>query len=138
MAIEDIKHDRAKYAFGRVREVAKRNDKAQQKYRTAVLSSATLIRNAGLLQALAYYLSKDEYRQLATDIIEWRRIKPNTAKTNLNDVYQVLLDLSDEELMKRTNEAMALITWLKRFSEATLKDKVGEKKENAESTREQL
>jgi CRISPR type III-B/RAMP module-associated protein Cmr5 len=117
----NLEHERAKYAFDRVERIKGKNDeKAEKKYRSAVLSSGALIHKAGLLQTLAFYLSKPDYRPLAEDILSWRGIKEGS-ETAPFSIYKNLLTLKDEDIIHKTQEARALVIWLKRFAEGMLK-----------------
>ncbi|RKY69196.1 MAG: type III-B CRISPR module-associated protein Cmr5 [Candidatus Latescibacterota bacterium] len=122
MIYRNLDHDRALYAYKCVEKIEGGGDETEKKkYRSAVLASGALIHKSGLMQTLAFYLSKKDkeyYKQLAGHILHWDYVYGG-AELPLN-TYHKLLNLSDEEVMYRTQEAKALILWLKRFAEAML------------------
>ena len=129
MIDRNLDHDRALYAYKCVEEIQTIGGDTGKKYRSAVLSSGALIQKSGLMQTLAFYISKkskkDEddtyYEQLAGHILHWKHMCGKTEGDLLN-AYKKLLDCSDEEeMVYKTQEAKALILWLKRFAEAMLK-----------------
>ncbi|NMG83442.1 MAG: type III-B CRISPR module-associated protein Cmr5 [Methanosarcinales archaeon] len=130
MIDRNLDHDRALYAYKCVEEIKEIGDKTEKKYKSAVRSSGALIQKSGLMQTLAFYLSKksdDEgslthYEQLAGHILYWKHICGKT-EGSLIDAYKNLLDCpdADEQIIYTTQEAKALILWLKRFAEAMLK-----------------
>lgn len=128
--IENKEQKFAKDAYNQVLQIHKdteSDENKRQKYLTTIRSAGVLIHNAGLLQALSFYLSKPDnygYHNLAAQILEWDEIAANSAKGNLNSAYSNLLQLNTYELMVCTKKVMTYISWLKRFSEAMLrKDK---------------
>lgn len=117
---KNIEHERARYAFECVEKIKKRNNKEdEKKYRTVALSSGALIHKNGLLQTFAFYLSKEDYRPFARDILNWRSIKEGSDADPFI-IYKNLLLLKDEDIIYKTQEARALILWLKRFASGML------------------
>ena len=126
MDMVNIEHERAKYAFSKVKGLAECNDdKVKQKYRSAVRSAGVMVRSAGLLQTLSFYLSKEDYTHLAGDILGWEYARPTCASQDIMGIYGALLDSSDYDLMAYTQETVSLIAWLKRFTEAMIEDQDG-------------
>jgi len=123
MINKNLDHERALYAFECVETIGKLHDDfKEKKYRSAVLSSGILIHNSGLMQTLSFYISKrndEHYQKLAAHILNWREICSKNSKP-LN-AFHILLTLPDEEIIHKTQEAEALIIWLKNFSDAMLK-----------------
>lgn len=123
MIDRNLDHDRASYSYECVEAIKKlRNDSLEKKYRSAVHSSGALIQKSGLMQTLSFYISKkndSHYERLAGHILNWNRIHGRSE--NLLDSYHNLLKLPDEEIINKTQEAKALILWLKRFADTMLK-----------------
>lgn len=122
MMNRNLDHERASYAYERVKEIENIGGKTEKEYRSAVRSSGALIQKSGLMQTLAFYLSKkdkEHYKQLAGHILHGDYVYGGTELPL--DIYHKLLNLSDEEMIYRTQEAKALILWLKRFADAMLK-----------------
>jgi CRISPR type III-B/RAMP module-associated protein Cmr5 len=125
--IENKEHKFAKDAYNQVLQIHENtvsDENERQKYLTTIRSAGVLVHNAGLLQALSFYLSKPKnygYLKLAAQILEWDEIAANPTKGNLNSAYNNLLQLNEYELMVCTKKVMSYIAWLKRFSEAMLR-----------------
>jgi CRISPR type III-B/RAMP module-associated protein Cmr5 len=116
----NLEHKRAEYAFSCIDEIAGSGDDREKKYRSSVLSCGALIQKAGLLQAMALYLSKDDPRiKLAEHILQW--ITFHRHNGDAAQLYLQLLGANNEILMQWTSEAQSLVKWLKRFAEGRLK-----------------
>lgn len=114
---ENLEHKRALYAYKCIESVDIKNSD----YRSAVRSAGILIQNSGLMQTLSYYLSKKKdahYTLLAKHILEWNPVE--TINDNPVILFENLLKCSDDEIMYKTQETKALISWLKRFAEAKI------------------
>ena len=129
MDFVNVEHERASYAFSKVKELSKCDNKVKRKYRSAVLSAGVMVISAGLLQTLSFYLSKKDYERLAGDILGWKYSRPVCASQDTKEIYGALLESSDYDLMAYTQEAVALIAWLKRFTEAMIEDQDGTNQE---------
>ena len=123
MINKNLDHERALYAFECVETIRKLHDDfKEKKYRSAVLSSGILIHNSGLMQTLSFYISKrndEHYQKLAAHILNWREICGENNESLV--AYHKLLNLPDDEIIHITQEAKALILWLKNFADAMLK-----------------
>ena len=122
MIDKNLDHERALYAFECVTNVKNFHDDFKDKYRSAVLSSGILIHKSGLMQTLSFYIGKKNdkhYRKLATDILNWREIYGGNDEPLV--AYHKLLILPDDEIIQKTQEAKALIIWLKNFADAMFK-----------------
>jgi len=106
------------------------NDKTRQdNYQGRVQSSPVLIHDTGLMQTLAFYISKDddELELLASHLLTWLN-HGNSWKNylhesnwNLYTAFMTQIEQTPEKLMMKTGETLKLLQWLKRFSEAQLK-----------------
>jgi len=122
MINKNLDHERALYAFDCVENIKNLHDDYKDKYRTAVLSSGILIHKSGLMQTLSFYISKKNdkhYHKLAAHILNWREICGGNDEPLV--AYHKLLNLQDDEIIQKTQEAKALIIWLKNFADAMLK-----------------
>jgi CRISPR-associated protein Cmr5 len=119
---------RAELVFPKVRELEGGN--LAKKYGAVALSAATLIRTAGLVQAIAFYEAKDKdhHKKLLEHL-----------KAELNDLgvlptgrglreYAASCDLLT--YMRLTRETIALCQWHKRFAQSVLKVEPGEDDES--------
>jgi len=125
----NLEHKRAEYAFSCIDEIAGMDDPEQKKYRTAVLSCSSLIQKSGLIQAMAFYLSKDELRKkLAEHILKHIFQEQNETSVEL---FNKLLNSNDEMLMQMTSDTQSIVKWLKCFAEGRLKKDVDVDSEEA-------
>lgn len=130
----NLEHKRAEYAYGCINEIVESRDE-KEKYRSAVLSCGPLIRKAGLIQTMAFYLSKKgPQEKLAEHIL--KHIFQERNET-VNCLFKRLLDSNEDMLMEMTSETQSLVKWLKRFAEARLKKDVDVKVKEKEGTSEQ-
>jgi len=124
--MKNQEHERAKYAFERVKRVATSvtdTDADRKKYRSAALSAGIMVHTSGLLPSMAFYLdklSKPEntgHKCLFEDIACRLGVPVGTPSLQ---AYNELLGLDNITLMKKTQEAIALLIWIKRFAEAMI------------------
>jgi len=123
MINRNLDHERASYAYKCIEDIKKIGGKTEKEYRSAVRSSGALVQKSGLMQTLAFYLSKkdkEHYKQLAGHILHWDYVYGGTESPL--DSYHKLLEILDEDIIHKTQEAKALILWLKKFADAMLKD----------------
>jgi len=137
MQERNLEHERAEYAYNCIQDIKKNHSDIEGKYRSAVLSSGALIQKAGLMQTLAFYLSKKKhYEEVADHILCW--IQCHSQKGEAKALFEQLLNLKDEVIIEKNMETMALITWLKRFAEGVLKkdgdNRIPEKSMNEDET----
>ncbi len=122
MINKNLDHERALYAFECVEKIKNLHDDFKgNKYRSAVLSSGILIHKSGLMQTLSFYISKrkdEHYQKLASHILNWNEICGGNYEPLVS--YHKLLNLPDDEIIQKTQEAKALILWLKNFADAML------------------
>jgi len=148
MDLRSLEQERAKFAYEKVKEVKQeKNPDVQKKYSSYVKSAPILILTNSLGQALAFYLSKLEalpdvdyksispqnfkkaeekaYAYLYTHIAEW--LAGERKLTDGKDPLKYYMEATGTEAMVLTDEAIALLNWLKRFADAMLeKEESGE------------
>ncbi|WP_010478233.1 type III-B CRISPR module-associated protein Cmr5 [Thermococcus zilligii] len=152
MDLKSLEQERAEFAYEKISEVKNESSDVQKRYSSYVRSAPVLILTNGLGQALAFYLSRLEnledvdyhlisnrllstegkgfkkaeeraYAYLYKHIAEW--LARNLTKGE--DPLRYYMKSNGIEAMILTDEAIALLNWLKRFAEAML-----EKEENGE------
>ena len=109
--------ERARYAFEQVKNIPGPTGK---EYRSLVLQAPERIHQCGLLQTLAFHLSKEKDSQhslFLQHLLGWFFGKKIIKKNNIRSSYKKLLDLSSTEIMQKTQESKKLVFWLKRFAE---------------------
>lgn len=130
---KNLDHERAEYAYRCVKYIEGEGGELEKKYHSAVRSSGALIQKSGLIQTLSFYISKTKengrnedqksythYEFLAGHILKWSM--GNNENLSPLKLYLSLLDCTDDEIIQKTQESKALILWLKRFSDAMLKN----------------
>ncbi len=115
-----IEQNRAQKALAIVNAISENDLK---EYKSAVEKFSSLVLNSGLLQAVTFYKEKHPtlYKHLADYFQE---------RLNGKDLVEYLTSLPISEYRFITKETLAFVTWLKRFTNAKVKEK--ELKEGAE------
>ena len=112
-----LDQQRARFAWGK----AKERMEHQKAYATVAKSAPAFIMANGLMQALAFYQSRknDEAKQLTADIAEWlqRRMLPTTTG-EFESVMNGLYRMPSTQYMTATREALAMLRWLRLFTDA--------------------
>ena len=125
---KNLDHNRALHAYTCIEGIENSgNDDFEKKYHSAVRSCGILIQRSGLMQTLSFYLSKNDkknntvthYEKLADHILQW--ICRNSKTKDRLQIYQNILNLQDEEILYKTQEAKSLVIWLKRYADTMLK-----------------
>jgi len=135
----NIKHECASYAYKCIKDIIENCSNIQKDYRSEVMSAGTKIHDAGLMQTLAFFCSKMEkdlhFRKLALHIMKWILRDEKVGGVNIDtekwdedknktiELFEFLLNQSDERMMYFTQEALEVTTWLKRFADARLEKK---------------
>jgi len=124
MSLKTIEQERAKFAYDRVKEVKTGNKESD--YLSLVRGFASMILLNGLGQALAFLIAKgknkpNEYTSLYNHIQSWLKNKfsPDVDKF---DILQEIREKDSYHYRLYTKEALAFMVWMKKFSEAELKD----------------
>lgn len=127
--LRSLEQDRAKYAWQKIVEVKNLNNHTlSSRYLSYVERSATLILTNGLGNTLAFFRSKfgeknglsieeQAYKILYNHLNDW--FKQQKEIDNL--LNWIVNEASSLDVFEETNEALALISWLKRFANAELK-----------------
>ena len=124
--------ERAAIVFKHVKALERDTEQAQR-YGSLALAAPTLIRTAGLVQALAFYEAKGQQKQKAkehyttlvdnwTEELKARKIIPENTK-NLREYAACSCSLV--EYMRLTREILALSQWHRRFAQSILKAETG-------------
>ena len=109
--LNSIEQKRAKKASNFVNQIS---DNEIKEFRSAVSKFPSMIINCGLLQALTFYKSKEHLNKAYQALKEWFGEKYGWQEGQfLNNIIN--LDMS--EYRQKTKEAIAFLTWLKRFAD---------------------
>ncbi|WP_420209074.1 type III-B CRISPR module-associated protein Cmr5 [Candidatus Electronema sp. JC] len=139
MPVKNIAHDNAREAFKKIEDVKRCDVKIQKKYLSLVHGADTFVHQCGLLQTLAFYLSKDEkHHQLLTDQLLEFIGSEYLPDGNRMQGYKRLIGKEDSQLMTDTARIRKYLLWLKRYAEAMLDEEKqnnrgGENEENRNS-----
>jgi len=109
---------RAQYAW----EHASRNTNTIDGYREMAKGAPALIMGSGLMAALAYYQSRTGSNEkpakaLLADLLGWladRKLVPN----DFAAAMKCFFDASSADYMQGTDEALAMLKWLRQFADA--------------------
>lgn len=118
---------RAKAAWEQVDNYPKKVDE----FSTLADGASSLIQKVGLGQALAFWLAKKDkkdknhYDYIANFLAQWllrtkQSNEPDKSKKG-SDLMEHITNISSTEYRVLTNEALAYLFWLKRFSKAKKK-----------------
>ena len=116
---------RARQAWEDVQSVVNRADDFKKKYGSLARKVLTLIQTNGLGQTLAFLRAKgkddpaDAHNVLFEHLSRWTmsQVAPNAGSQNL---LEWVLQTDSNNYRRATAEALAYLTWLKRFAEAEL------------------
>jgi len=115
---------RAGLVFENVRHVE--GAPIHKKYGALCLSAATLVRTAGLVQALAFYKAKNEaHHQRLLDHLE-TELRDIGMLAGDSDLLNQVIQSDLVAYMRLTQETIALCQWHKRFAQSVLKAEPGE------------
>jgi len=122
-----LEQDRARRAWRCVQEVTSRSQDFQKKYGSLARKAPMLILTNGLGQTLAFLRAKgkddssNEHTVLFRQLSNWVLDQVGTdTKTDNSDLLQWVLEHDSVTYRRATTEALAFLTWLKRFAEAEL------------------
>lgn len=121
MPVQNIAHENAKNAFNKIAHILTNEEhEIQKKYLSLVRSADAFIHQCGLLQTLAFYLSKNKkhHNILTSQLLEHLGL-PHS-QNQLIQGYQKLLNKEDSEIMRKTAQARQYLLWLKRYAEAMI------------------
>ena len=104
------------------------SSEGQNEYDRRVQSAPALIHDTGLMQTLAFFISKNDnaFNKLAQHLLCWLNVNCGenwgrlAAKSNW-ELFLSLKDISTGQLMMNTEKTLKLLQWLKRFSASQLK-----------------
>jgi len=122
MSTKTREQERAKYALDKVRSVAKNEPK---EYKSLVKGFSTMIYNNGLGQALAFLKAKKKshHTALYKHISDWFLEDKNNVITLKNDdLLSTILQVGSKDYRYFTQEAIALLNWLRKFVDSEFND----------------
>lgn len=127
-----LEQERAQRAWECVQEVTGKPQEFKKKYSALARKAPMLVLTNGLGQTLAFLKAKgkndpgDEHTVLFRHLSEWvlNQVAPGTTSSN-GDLLQWVLEHDSAAYRRVTTEALAFLTWLKRFAEAELPTEEG-------------
>lgn len=122
-----LEQKRAHRAWECVQEVTSQSQDFRKKYGSLARKAPMLILTNGLGQTLAFLKAKgqgnasNEHTVLFRQLSNWVLGQVGTGtETNNSDLLQWVLEHDSVAYRRATTEALAFLTWLKRFAEAEL------------------
>ena len=119
---QSTEQKRAKHAFEAVLN-AKKLGKGKDDYANQAKKMPVRIISAGLGQALAFILAKDNAEELLRDLSDWVMNKPDNYTPNQRPqkmkMIEEIIAGDSEKLRYYTNESLAYLQWLNRFASAS-------------------
>ena len=122
----ELSRSRADTAYKNAKNASEQNFKPE--YKSLVLKSPALVKNNGLLSTVAFLFSKQNnesgkahallYKQMAKWLEGLGII--NLPDGSCDHFAKVLTELSPNKVRVATNETLAYLSWLKRFSEGLI------------------
>ncbi len=117
---------RAKLAFADITEVKKLDEAGRKKYASMVHAMPSLLRSAGLSQALHFVQSRknDDQKRLVEHFA--KQLSRLNAKIKTSD--DLLREVRESELsmyLRMTQEALACANWYRRFVQGELRIEAG-------------
>ena len=108
-----LDQQRAAYAWQRVQGCTK-------EYVNLAKAAPALIMNNGLMQTLAFYESKGKphHQQLAKHLSGWLHQQNHVTASDFNAVMTSLQSTESSRYRQATEEALALLRWIRQFAAA--------------------
>ncbi len=114
---ESLEQQRAKFAWERVQGCSK-------DYTKLAKAAPALIMNNGLMQALAFYQSKDKAHHLALNrhLCDWLYQRGIAQQADFASVMTALHGADAPTFRRATEETLALLKWIRQFAAAVCGD----------------
>lgn len=113
-----IEHDRAKFAYDRIKDLFSKSDKNKKKELKSWASKfPSMIASCGLLQTVVFYFEKDKGKELYEVLENWLKKKGLIILNDNEKLHDYLLNIQDfREYLKIQVESIKFLTWVKRFA----------------------
>lgn len=115
-----LNQERGLYALEIVKEVKKKPDKAQKKYKSYAKKLPALITTNGLIATLAFLKSKSDAKDVYDSVVRW--LKQQEYIESEENGLEELLKVDYHKLRLATMEALAFASWLKRIVEIEIEE----------------
>ena len=122
----ELSRNRAETAYKNAKNASEKNFKPE--YKSLVLKSPALVKNNGLLSTVAFLFSKRNnesgkaHALLYKQIAEWLKGMGivELPDGSHNNFAKELTELSSSKVRFATNETLAYLSWIKRFTEGLI------------------
>lgn len=123
-----LDQDRAQIAFKSIAEVKGWKDEGRaKKYASIVHAMPALLRSAGLSQALHFVRSrKNKEQQLFLDHLAGQLGRVDATIKNADTLLGKVRDADLPDYLRLTHEALACVTWYRRFVQGELNIQAGD------------
>lgn len=114
--MKTLEQKRAEFAWKKVKGES-------EKYKNLVKSLPAMIMTNGLMQTLAFLEGKKEehHKDALLHISEWLKEQDIVKSTNFSEVMEHLYKSSSQDYQRATEEALAILLWLRRLADAAIK-----------------
>jgi CRISPR-associated protein Cmr5 len=123
---QTLDQKRAQYAWNEVSRTRQQLGGKFKDYRNLSKGAPAMIMGSGLMAALAYYRAKSsESAQLVTHVLGW--LATRGLKSDFAAAMQALQASDSQFYMQQTEEALAILRWIRQFADALNEKASGER-----------
>lgn len=124
MSIQTIEQHRAKYALEKILAIKEDREVLNKEFHSRASEFPAMIHNNGLGQAIAFYKSKtdDKACQKMYALLSHWLCESCYRIYNNGDLLEQITQKSRQDYQMAQIEAIALLTWVKKFARAYLKE----------------
>jgi len=118
-----LEQQRAAFAWQRLHG----QDGVSSDYANLAKAAPALVMGNGLMQTLAFYQAKgkEHHKRLLEDILLWLRQRRLCASSQFEQAMNELAAMSSERYLQATQEALAILKWIRQFAAALEKRQRG-------------
>jgi len=113
--LSSLEQKRACYAWQQVARAAVSSD-----YANLAKAAPALVMGNGLMQTLAFYhaKNKDHHKRLLQDILGWLASRQLCTRADFALAMEDLVRMPSERYLQATQEALAILKWIRQFASA--------------------
>ncbi|BCW93612.1 MAG: hypothetical protein KatS3mg007_1506 [Thermoanaerobaculum sp.] len=91
-----------------------------KEYVNLAKAAPALVMSNGLMQTLAFFQSKGEghHKELLQHVLEWLYERKILKASNFNTAMKEFSEMSSEQYMAATQEALAILQWIRQLAAA--------------------
>jgi CRISPR-associated protein Cmr5 len=124
-----LEQQRARYAWEQVQAI-RQKPQQREAFKRYAKGAPALIMNNGLMQTLAFYQSRsvnpEAAQELVKAILGWLAQRQMIARAGSSDIFQAGMQSLQKQsaigYLRATEEAIAILRWIRQFADAVLTD----------------